>query len=76
MQLNIGEKFLYANRKTKQPEECEVLDIEFCFPMRVIARNLKTNKVTTYYPSFGCFPLDKYDDALKDAQINEERIIY
>lgn len=69
-----GETFYYANRDTKQAEECTVVDRVCQFPMAYIAKNNVSGKIFKCYHDFECFVSEQ--EAYDDAQIEADRIIY
>ena len=71
-----GTQFYYADRNKKEPVKCEVLEIGYGYPMRIIAKREDTGEVFQCYDGFGCYTLQEYDKAFADAQIQEDRIIY
>lgn len=59
--------------KQKKAEKCILLDIKLQYPLKLIAKK-ETGEVFSCYKDFGCFDNEK--DAIDDANINEDRIIY
>lgn len=68
--------FLYADRSRKTPVKCERISENFGFPRSIIAKRMDTGELFKCYVNFGTYRLDQYNEALKDSQIQEERIIY
>ena len=68
--------FLYADRSKKAPVKCEKISENFGFPRSVIAKRMDTDELFTCYVDFGTYSLNQYSEALKDSQIQEERIIH
>lgn len=71
---NIGASFYYANRNTGKAEKCIITDFKLGYPMKLIAKKEDTGEMFICYSDFGCF--DNEADAIIDAQIKEDRIIY
>lgn len=71
-----GTHFWYADRNLKKPVECEIVDRQFGHPEAIIAKNLTTGQLFRCFTDFGCYDLRSYSGALKDSQIEEDRIIY
>ena len=71
----VGDEFYYADRNMKKPIKCSVLHVKYGYPLTIIAKREDTNKVFTCYKDFGCYELNEYEDAYKDAQIQEHRFI-
>lgn len=71
-----GTHFWYADRNLKKPVECEIVERQFGYPERIIAKNITTGKLFRCFPGFGCYDLRSYSHAWKDAQTEEDRIIY
>lgn len=72
----IGAEFYYADRNKKKPIKCKILAVRLGHPSSIIAQREDTGDTFTCYNGFGCYSLDNYNDAYKDAQIQEDRIIY
>lgn len=75
-ELKEGTEFYYADRNKKQPIKCIVCDKKLGHPCEIIAEREDTKEIFSCYLDFGCYGLDEYDKAMKDAQIQEDRIIY
>lgn len=73
--LEKGIHFWYADRNLKTPVECELVELEFGHPKKILAKNLTTGEIFECCPDFGCYGLRSYSHAWKDAQREEERII-
>ena len=71
-----GTHFWYADRKSKKPIECEIVAREYGYPERIWAKTIPDGQTFRCFPSFGCYDLQSYSHALKDAETEEERIIY
>lgn len=72
--LTIGNYFWYANRETKKAEKCMIVNVMmYSYPPKILAKK-QNGSTFTCYDGFGCFNTEK--DAIKDAQIEEDRIIY
>lgn len=76
LNLSISDEFYYADRRQGKPIKCKVLDIGYGFPTKIVARNIETEQVIVCYEGFGCYTLNEYNQALKDAQTKLERIVY
>lgn len=74
--LNEGAEFYYADRNKREPVKCKVLDISLGHPCKIIAIREDTKNIFLCYLDFGCYRLDEYEKSVKDAQIQEDRIIY
>ncbi len=74
--IEIGAEFYYADRNKKEPVKCKILDIHLGYPLKIIAQREDTGDIFRCYDGFGCYSLDDYDAAYKDAQIQKDRIIY
>lgn len=68
--------FLYADRSKKTPVKCEKLSENFGFLRSIIAKRMDTGELFKCYVDFGTYRLDQYNEALKDAKIQEKRIIH
>lgn len=73
MFITIGTEFYYANRNTKTAEKCVAVMIKSGYPSTIYAKK-ESGETFTCYSDFGCF--DNFEDAYKDAQIQEDRYIY
>lgn len=71
-----GAQFYYADRNLQRPVKCIVLDLNLGYPCGVIAEKKETKEKFRCLLDFGCYDLEEYDKALKDAQIQEDRLIY
>lgn len=71
-----GSQFYYADRNLRKPVKCTVLDVRMGFPCEIFAEKEETKETFRCFADFGCYELDDYDKALKDAQIQEDRLIY
>lgn len=74
--LEAGVSFYYADRNKKKPVKCRVLSVKLGYPPAITAQQEDTGDKFTCYDGYGCYPLDNYDAAYKDSQIQEDRIIY
>ena len=74
--LEAGVSFYYADRNKKKPVKCKILSVELGYPSVITAQREDTGDEFICYDGYGCYPLDNYDDAYKDSQIQEDRIIY
>ncbi|MCI5500934.1 MAG: hypothetical protein MR409_03270 [Lachnospiraceae bacterium] len=74
--LMEGTEFYYADRNIKKPVKCIIQKTELGYPATIFAKREDTNKIFKCYDGFGCYTLDNYDKAYKDAQIQEDRNIY
>ena len=73
-EIYTGDTFYYANRKTKQAEECVAIELVPQFPEAYIAKNEETGEIFKCYPGFDSFKSKQ--EAYADAQIEGDRIIY
>lgn len=74
--LHKESEFYYADRNKREPVKCKVLDTSLGYPCEIIAEREDTKETIFCYLGFGCYRLDEYEKAMKDAQIQEDRIIY
>lgn len=75
-ELSKGTQFYYADRKQGRPVKCKIVDVDYSFPTEIVAENIETKQIVVCYNAFGCYNFNEYENALKDAQIQEDRIIY
>lgn len=73
-EINTGDIFYYANRKTKQADKCVAIESVPQFPITYIAKNEETGEIFKCYPGFDSFKSKQ--EAYADAQIEGDRIIY
>lgn len=73
-EIRIGDTFYYANRKTKQAEECVAIELVPQYPEAYIAKKKETGEIFKCYPGFDSFKSEQ--EAYEDAQIEEDRMIY
>lgn len=70
-------KFFFTQIEAKKtPVKCEKLSENFGFPRFIIAKRMDTGELFECYVDFGTYRLDQYNEALKDAKIQEKRIIH
>lgn len=74
--IKRGDTFYYADRDTGEPVKCEAIDMSFGLPNRITARRLDNGKCIYCYDGFGCYELNQFEEAVKDAKIKEDRRIY
>ena len=74
--LSKGTEFYYADRNKKEPVKCVIQSVKLGYLPMIIARREDTNEIFRCYDGFGCYNLDKYEEAVIDAQIQENRIVY
>lgn len=74
--IKKGTEFYYADRDKKEPVKCIIQDVKYSCPCTIYAQREDTGKVFTCYDGFGCYDLEQYNEALKDAQKQEDRKIY
>ena len=74
--LISGTEFSYADRNIKNPVKCMILKVELGYPATIFAKREDTSEIFKCFDGLGCYSLDNYDKAYKDAQIQEDRIIY
>lgn len=74
--LSKGAQFYYADKEQGKPVKCKILDVNYGFPTKIIAENIETKQIVICYSGYGCYTLNEYENALKDAQIQKDRIIY
>ena len=60
----------------KEPVKCKILHVTYSYPPKIEAKREDTGKTFECYDGFGCYTLERYDDAFADAQMQENRIIY
>lgn len=74
--IQTGTEFYYADRNLRKPVKCTIQKTILGYPPTIFAKREDTNEIFECYDGFGCYKLDEYDKAFKDAQIQENRIIY
>ena len=77
MKFEIGDTVLYPDRKRHQVRKIEIIKQgEPAFPTPYYAKDVESGDVLIVYREGNCFPLDRMEDAIKDAEKSTPVWIY